>query len=163
MIEDVLMTYEFLLQKHDIQLTKSLEKDLRILVDEAALQTILRNLISNAIKFTPKNGSIEIITAFVADKVNIIIKDTGIGMSTEKQKQLFSKNTIRRSKGLHGEQGSRLGLHLVSEFTKVNDGTIKVESQEGIGSTFVLEFPSTSFEVKEIPNSKEISTEAVIS
>ncbi|MDP2235606.1 MAG: histidine kinase N-terminal 7TM domain-containing protein [Bacteroidales bacterium] len=113
-----------------------------VYADENMLQTVLRNLISNAIKFTPKGGNILIQAERKEyESVTIKIRDTGIGMSPEMIQNLyrFDKKTSRF--GTEGESSSGLGLMLCKEFIEKNDGQLFVESQVDKGTTFSFHLP----------------------
>jgi PAS domain S-box-containing protein len=113
-----------------------------VYADENMLQTVLRNLISNAIKFTPKGGNILIQAVRKEyESVTIKIRDTGIGMSSEMIQNLyrFDKKTSRV--GTEGESSSGLGLMLCKEFIEKNDGQLFVESQVDKGTTFSFHLP----------------------
>lgn len=109
--------------------------------DEVSIHTVIRNLISNAIKFTNSNGSIWIRTKRDDCKLRIEIVDTGVGMAEETIKKIFDKNEHFTSTGTNNEQGTGLGLMIVKEFVEKNNGVLKVESVIGKGSTFVIELP----------------------
>ncbi len=114
-----------------------------ILVDRNSLQTILMNIIDNAIKFTPSNGKIFISSQDKNEAVEIHIRDTGVGMPKEKAKSLFTLNRNKNTKGTGGEKGAGIGLYMVHEFIKQNKGDISVESTEGEGTIFILSFPKS--------------------
>jgi signal transduction histidine kinase len=109
--------------------------------DEVSIHTVIRNLISNAIKFTGSNGSIWIRTKRTDCKLRIEIVDTGVGMSSETIKKIFEQNEHYTSTGTNNEQGTGLGLMIVKEFVEKNNGKILVDSVLGQGSTFVIELP----------------------
>jgi two-component system sensor histidine kinase/response regulator len=109
--------------------------------DEVSIHTVIRNLISNAIKFTNSNGSIWIRTKRTDSNLRIEIIDSGVGMSDETIKKIFEQNEHYTSAGTNNEQGTGLGLMLVKEFVEKNNGKILVDSVLGHGSTFVIELP----------------------
>jgi two-component system sensor histidine kinase/response regulator len=109
--------------------------------DEVSIHTVIRNLISNAIKFTNSNGSIWVRTKRTDCKLQIEIIDSGVGMAEETIKKIFEQNEHFTSTGTNNEQGTGLGLMIVKEFVEKNNGIIKVESVIGKGSTFVIELP----------------------
>jgi len=101
----------------------------------------LRNLISNAIKFTHPNGKIEV-TALQDDNfIAIAVSDNGVGMKDETRKKLFDISTNITTRGTANEKGSGLGLILCKEFVEKHGGKIWVESQCGIGSQFYFTLP----------------------
>jgi signal transduction histidine kinase len=108
--------------------------------DKEMIFIILRNLISNAIKFTPDTGIIKI-EAFLDDiSIQIFIKDNGSGISKEKLNSIFKLNKATLIGNVQAE-GAGIGLLLVKEFTELNNGTVSCESSLGNGSLFILKFP----------------------
>lgn len=106
------------------------------------IETVIRNLVSNALKFTPEGGQITIEIQNNSQKVQLIVEDTGIGIEPEKLRHLFNFEESRSTSGTDGESGSGLGLVLCNEFVKKNDGTIGIESQPKKGTKVTVEFPS---------------------
>ena len=124
----------------EIELVMDMPDDIYVYADKAMLETIIRNLVSNAIKFTPKGGKV-IITASKTDEMaEISVKDTGIGMSKEMLEDLFRIDVRPERKGTEQEPGSGLGLILCKEFAELHKGKITVESNEGKGSEFKVYF-----------------------
>lgn len=107
-------------------------------------QTIIRNLFSNAIKFTPEGGRITISSQKKTNKVRVVVSDTGLGIAPETIKSLFKFEESKSTKGTNGETGSGLGLALCKEFTSKNNGTLTVESKLNVGTRVILEFPCTN-------------------
>lgn len=118
-----------------IQVELKVDNNLMIQFDENMLGMVLRNLISNAVKFTPRNGKIDIYTETRDGILMFCVKDTGIGISNENQKKLFSKEHISTF-GTDNEKGTGLGLGLCKEFVTKNNSELMVESQENEGSLF---------------------------
>jgi len=113
-----------------------------ITADENLIKTILRNLISNAIKFTGKNGTIEIAVKY--DKNNnmlIMVKDTGVGIDQEKIATLFEIDENKISIGTNKEKGTGLGLVLCKEFVEMHNGEISLTTKKGEGTTFFIKLP----------------------
>ncbi len=106
------------------------------------ISTVLRNILSNAVKFTPIGGEISVEASVNTNFVVIKISDTGVGMSDLELKNLFLLNKSLSAKGTEGEVGSGLGLILCQEFVKKNRGSIDVKSKPGVGSTFVISLPA---------------------
>jgi two-component system sensor histidine kinase/response regulator len=101
----------------------------------------LRNLISNAIKFTELGGNIRVLATLKDQHVEITISDDGIGMNEEKCIELFKIASNTTTIGTANENGSGLGLVLCKEFVEKNNGTIWVKSKEGKGSDFKFTLP----------------------
>lgn len=109
--------------------------------DSRLLNTVLRNLLSNAIKFTPKDGEIFVEVEKHEKFYSISIIDNGIGMSETDVDSLFDKDKQKSTTGTDNEKGTGLGLMLVKEFVEKQNGTLRVKSQKGKGSTFTFTIP----------------------
>lgn len=107
-----------------------------VYADTEMIRTVLRNLITNAIKFTPRGGTISISNFEKDNTIITSISDTGIGMSEEKLNSLFKIDKTFSAKGTENETGTGLGLILCHEFITMNNGKIWAESEPGKGSTF---------------------------
>lgn len=141
-VAEVVSYYEDTLILHNVELAKEISQGIKIYIDENALLTILRNLLNNAIKFTPKEGKI-IMRGYIKDGyIFIEIEDNGIGIEAEKIPQLFKIHKISRNKDLYGRKGTGLGLLLVWEFVQANQGEIKVISKKNKGTNMQLIFSS---------------------
>lgn len=110
--------------------------------DEVTIHTVFRNIISNAIKFSPENGFIEIDAEERGNDINIRFIDHGVGMTSEILHKIFHNNEPHSTKGTNNEAGSGLGLYLVKEFVEQNGGKLLVESEENTGTTFTIILPS---------------------
>jgi len=129
-------------ENKSIELKNEIDSGIYINADKNMVSTILRNLINNAIKFTPKNGEIVIKAQKSKDDfVKVSIQDNGIGISTEIKSQLFdiSKNTS--TKGTENETGTGLGLLICKEFVEKHGGKIWIDSKIDVGSTFNFTIP----------------------
>lgn len=129
-----------------IQIENKISSEINIEADQNMLATILRNLISNAIKFTPKEGKVvldaKIVNGENQDKIiEISVQDSGVGISPEIQSKLFSISEGISTKGTEKEEGTGLGLILCKEFVEKHGGEIYVESDPGKGSTFIFTLP----------------------
>jgi signal transduction histidine kinase len=122
-------------QKH-ISILSEIDPDLHVFADKFAIQTVLRNLISNAIKFTQHYGEISVKAQMDAGLVRISVSDNGSGMTKEMQKKLFRVDAVNSTPGTDGEKGSGFGLLLCKDLIERNGGTIWLESDKGKGSTF---------------------------
>jgi len=125
-----------------ITMKTDFEDKVILFADPLMIETVLRNLINNAIKFTPENGLIEITTTKVENKVTICVKDNGTGISEADAKNLFQIDSTVKRKGTNNEDGSGLGLILCKEFVEKNNGAIWVESSLGQGSSFFFTVPA---------------------
>ena len=115
------------------------------------IQLVLRNLIPNSIKSTPKNGLIEIGMEQDVPNLLLFVKDTGIGMSREIIENLFKSNVHTSTRGTENEKGTGLGLKLCKEFLEKMNGSIEVESQPGEGTTFTILLHNAVPELEVIP------------
>lgn len=112
--------------------------------DKNMIDTIVRNLLTNAIKFTAKNGEIKVKIKKYPQKAEVSIMDTGVGISDKIKEKLFQINGKVTQRGTEDEIGTGLGLLLCSEFVKKHQGEIWVESEFGKGSTFKFSLPLES-------------------
>ena len=124
--------------KKNIKLSSKLLKEINIYADLNMLKIILRNLISNAIKFTNSNGEIKINAEQDKDKVIISVSDTGVGIKKDKLQKIFDINEKTSTVGTAKEKGSGLGLLLCKEFVEKHGGEIWIESEIEKGSKFVF-------------------------
>jgi len=126
----------------NIQLISQLEDEsLEIYADPQMLETIIRNLVSNAIKFTKTGGQIKVSAKKINGSVVINVSDTGIGIPPQVINRLFNIDSNYSTVGTNNEKGSGLGLILVKEFVSKHNGQIQVESEPGKGSTFSITMP----------------------
>lgn len=148
-INKTLKEIEFLfkesVQGKSLSLLNNLPADLVLTSDEKMVSSIFRNLISNAIKFTPGGGTISIEVLPSENGVKVFtVSDTGVGISPDRIAKLFQIGQKVSSSGTNGEPGSGLGLMLCQEFAAKLGGSIHVESQQGKGSTFYINIPVIS-------------------
>ena len=124
-----------------IELTKNIESDLKLFGDRITLNIILRNLLINAIKFTPENGKIEVMVKEIEDGISITIKDNGVGMSASDIAKILEKTEAFSKKGTNQEKGTGIGLVIAGEFIELNKGRIEITSEIDQGSEFTVIFP----------------------
>lgn len=139
-VDEIMELYGPLAKAKNISLKNETSDGLRVYADYSALNAIIRNLVSNALKFTPAQGTVSLKAKEEKDKAFIEINDTGTGIHTEKLQQLFTLNQ-KSTKGTAGERGTGLGLMLCKELVELNKGTIKVFSEMGKGSSFIFSVP----------------------
>ncbi|MFA0961248.1 ATP-binding protein [Roseivirga sp. BDSF3-8] len=125
----------------EISLDVSCESGLKVKADTYMLDFIIRNLLSNALKFTPAGGKVMVCASREEDLVHLFVKDTGIGIPYEDQKKLFEESHHLTKKGTANETGTGLGLLLSKEFATYHKATIQVKSKPGYGTTFTLALP----------------------
>ncbi|MFD1293602.1 response regulator [Lutibacter holmesii] len=135
-------------QAKNILFSFDFDDELPVCADEKMISTVIRNLISNAIKFTPNGGNI-----FVSSKSKVVnnkrvietkICDSGVGMSYEQLNKLFKIQYNVTSKGTNNEAGTGLGLVLCKEFMTQNDGEIRAESELEVGSKFIFNLSASA-------------------
>jgi len=143
-IEDSISFASYQANQKKIKIQSSNESGLQIYADDNMLTSLLRNLISNAIKFTPEHGEITIKTEEDNQQIKISIKDNGIGMSPENVVKLFRIDTKIQTTGTMDEKGTGLGLLICKEFVDKHQGKIWVESELNKGSNFIMSFPKQS-------------------
>jgi signal transduction histidine kinase len=128
--------------KKRIELAVSIQDEIEVYADNHMFDTIIRNLVSNAIKFTPIGGKVSVQAEFKNESyVEVKISDSGIGMTPGLKSKLFQLNENTNRKGTEGEPSSGLGLLLCREFVEKHDGKIWVESEVGTGSVFSFSIP----------------------
>ncbi|MBE7413524.1 MAG: HAMP domain-containing histidine kinase [Leptospiraceae bacterium] len=128
-------------EKHIKVLISELNPDLEFYGDKVTSGTVIRNLLSNSIKFTPIHGSIQFFIQEIDEQVQIIIEDSGIGLS-ETQIESFNKRQLLNSTfGTQGEAGHGLGLAICREYVEGNGGTIQFEKSKKLGTKVIVSFP----------------------
>jgi PAS domain S-box-containing protein len=126
----------------EIEICYDVPEDLTIFADGNMLESVIRNLFSNAVKFTPRGGKILIAAKELTDKsIEISIKDTGIGMTKETIHNLFRLDINTSREGTEGESSTGLGLIICKDFIEKHGGTLHVESEEEKGSVFYFTIP----------------------
>ena len=128
-------------EKKNITLEAHTSEPVMVMADDYMVNTVLRNLISNAVKFTSERGTIQVRTKAATKTVGVSVKDTGMGMSEEVIRKLFQVDNHVSMKGTSGEPGTGLGLLICKEFVEKHNGEIHVTSKPGKGSTFSFDLP----------------------
>ncbi len=135
---------KLLAKNKNIKTVVNINPEHTIFADFNMLNTIVRNIISNAIKFTPKNGNIEIRSNKNNQYVELSIKDSGVGMTKEKMETLFVTGENTSTPGTENESGTGLGLIICKEFALRNGGDIVVKSQKDSGTEFLILIPDAN-------------------
>ncbi len=131
-----------LANKKGIHLSSECDEAVTVFADGTMLRSIIQNLVSNALKFTHRNGSVTIRCKTDADKTCIDVKDTGIGLSQSALESVFSYEKSYSTEGTSGENGSGLGLSLCRQFTEKMKGSINLISEENAGTAAHVVLPS---------------------
>jgi two-component system sensor histidine kinase/response regulator len=140
-LNEIILSMKGNADQKSIIITNALSPGVKAKADKAMLSTVMRNLISNAIKFTKPSGTITVSSAVRQNELIISVKDTGVGISLERINKLFKINESCSTQGTYKENGTGLGLILCKEFIEKHDGKIWVESTVGIGTTFYVSLP----------------------
>lgn len=146
-LEQVVYDYQAVLQTRSICLKISSSSEHFVVVDANMIKVVLRNIIDNAIKFTKDGGQIDVSTKKLDSRVEIIVKDSGIGMSLEAQKKLFiGEERSSSGEDVYGKKSSGLGMILSKGLVEKNGGTIDVTSQLTKGTSFFIYLPQSEKE-----------------
>jgi signal transduction histidine kinase len=127
--------------KKKIQVEILSDTSIYVFADENMVFITLRNLFSNALKFTPEGGSISLRSWVEKDRVFLEVADSGIGMSAEYVRNLKARKQPELKKGTANEKGTGLGLLLCQQFLAANNGELQIISIEGKGSNFTMVLP----------------------
>lgn len=142
--------------KKSIEIRRDLQEALIVYADESHITTILRSLISNAIKYSHSGGWVKICLTDKNGFAEVDVTDNGVGINQDDVKKLFRMDTHIARKGTANEQGTGLGLIIAHELILKNQGAISVESEEGKGSRFAFTIPKTpAGKIKQSPDNQE--------
>ncbi|MFO7829773.1 MAG: HAMP domain-containing sensor histidine kinase [Bacteroidales bacterium] len=140
-INDITLLFDDIARQKGIVIKKELPDNTLVFADQAMISTVLRNLISNAIKFTKPGGEITILVRAEKKECIVSVKDNGIGIPKDSVGKLFRIDENYSTQGTANEEGTGLGLILCKEFVEKHDQEIWIESEEGKGSTFYFTLP----------------------
>lgn len=142
LIEDGTTPLKQMALEKEIKLAINISDEAEVYVDKRMITTAIRNLVSNALKFTPRNGKVQVSAANLKNgELVIAVEDNGVGMKKEIHQKLFNFGKTTSTYGTENEPGSGFGLILVKEFIEKNNGELKLESEEGEGTTFSFTLP----------------------
>ena len=141
-LEDLIRFYRrsHLRDIKDFRFTASHDK-IYLMLDTMKFMQVINNLISNAIKFTPANGIIDLAVVDKENSVLVTVADNGIGIAEELKPNLFERNTQNLKLGLQGENSGGLGMNIIKTIVELHNGEIWFESEKGKGSIFYIELP----------------------
>jgi len=134
-------TFNHALHQKNIEFLNQATAGQSVMADENHIKVVLRNLISNAIKFTDTNGTIKLNSTYEENNVIVSVQDTGKGMTADEVNKLFYPQTHFSQPGTQGEHGTGIGLLLCKELVELNGGKIWITSKPGKGSTFFFSLP----------------------
>jgi len=141
-INEAVSTFSLKIESAQGQLSKNFQSvKSQLLVDRDHFKNVIQNLLDNAIKYSKEQPSIAISTQSSSDKLSIAISDKGIGIAPEHHKQLFEKFYRVTTGNLHTIKGFGLGLSYVKYIVEAHGGSIRVQSKQNEGATFIMEFP----------------------
>lgn len=140
-VNSVVHVLRYRLTDKQIELKIDINPDLTVWVDEYMLSAVLRNLLTNAIKFSHPNGQVRLTADVDGDKCKIIVADDGVGIDPEQLPNLFT--TRRSTRGTNNERGLGVGLNVCKELVERNNGYISVQSAVGKGTAFTFTIPLT--------------------
>jgi two-component system sensor histidine kinase/response regulator len=141
MVEEAIILLAANAEQKNIHIRNTISKETMVHADKTMISTVLRNLISNAIKYTRQNGSITLAAEQAHEEVIVSVKDNGVGISQEESDRLFKIDGVYSKAGTEKEKGTGLGLILSKEFLEKNGGKIWIDSAVDVGTTFYFSLP----------------------
>ena len=144
LVIDELFFVQHTAKEKNIQINTDIDKNLFVFADTNMLKTIIRNLVSNSIKFTRNNGVVNILAKTTTNGVLIEVNDTGTGISPEVKEKLFTGQSGVTTTGENGEKGTGLGLMICKDFVDMHQGQIWAESTVGEGTSVFIELPNNA-------------------
>ncbi len=141
LVKEVGALYHYTALQKEIVYTTDVEQGIKAFADPVHIHIVLRNLVANALKFTQKDGSVQIKAWQEQNRIYCSVRDTGIGLKTEYLDQFKKEGYLSSTEGTDQEIGTGLGLQLVSDLLEKNKGTLEIESKSNVGSTFTFTLP----------------------
>jgi two-component system sensor histidine kinase/response regulator len=135
--------FRLYLDNKNITLTSFIDENTTIYADKNMIHTVVRNLLNNAVKFTPIGGKISVTSQDKGKFISVGISDTGIGINPEDIPKLFHLEDFHTTQGTEGEAGTGLGLIICHDFIRRQGGEITVDSEPGKGTTFAFTLPKS--------------------
>jgi signal transduction histidine kinase len=140
-VENNLQLYTSQFLEKDIDIKIDIDEKINLHGDLKMFDAIIRNLLSNALKYSHSGGQIKVTADAIGTHAEIHITDFGVGMSEKVLNSLFVPGQTQSTPGTNAERGTGFGLLLIFDFLRLNNGTIKVESQLNQGTTFRINWP----------------------
>lgn len=142
LFQEVTSLFQHMATQKDLAFTCNSDQGIAAFADPVHVNIVLRNLVSNAIKFTPQKGRVEIRAWQEAGKIKCSVVDTGVGILPEYLEHFKKEGQLSSTTGTDQEIGTGLGLQLVRDLLEINKGTLDIESKTGVGSSFILTLPA---------------------
>jgi signal transduction histidine kinase len=130
-------------QEKSINIVNTIDRDIKLTADYPMLETIMRNIINNGIKFTPEGGTVTISAELTDHSVQVDVADTGVGIPSDALEKLFNVDSNIKTRGTNNERGTGLGLVICKEFINYHNGKLWAESEPGNGTIFHFSIPVT--------------------
>jgi len=147
-VDEVVASLMPVAMEREIQLTTSVPDELQVYADRQRMRQVLTNLVNNALKFTPANGTVRVESESRGENLELRVIDTGIGIPVEDQERIFEEFEQSHDPDFRPkERGSGLGLAITRHLMALQGGSIRLESEQGKGSTFHLLIPGTAGQV----------------
>lgn len=144
LVNEAVSLFKHMATQKEVELSSIVSQDVTAFADHALVNIVLRNLVSNAIKFTPREGSVTIKSYVEGDLTHIMVIDTGIGIKPDILARFESEGSLNSSTGTEHEHGTGLGLQLARDLISKSGGDLGIESKPGEGSTFTFTLPRGS-------------------
>ena len=141
LVNEILRIFNGSVSQKKLRIKNLVNKDYKVYADMEMTKSILRNLISNAIKFTPQEGEISISSRQENGNIYLTISDSGTGMDKSTIRKILNDSITFSQKGTQNEKGSGIGLRICRDFLKRNKGKLEIESEVGKGSQFSISLP----------------------
>jgi two-component system sensor histidine kinase/response regulator len=141
-VNEIISLYMPYAQQKKIALVPDVSSSMRLSADKNMFRLVLRNLVSNAIKYSNEGAKVVISARTTGDKILVKVKDEGNGIDTRKIREILDGKQVSSEKGTFAETGTGLGLTLVTEFLKMNESALQIESNPGNGTSFSFELIS---------------------
>jgi signal transduction histidine kinase len=154
--DDVVELYSEIARVKGVKILNTVPKDANVWADNDQVRLVIRNLVSNALKFTFAGGQVTIGATLFDDYVRVFVKDTGVGIANDDLAKLFIKQSLWSAKGTNNEKGLGLGLLLCKEFIEKNSGTLDMKSEAGSGTEIAFTLPTAGVGITTVTPVKKL-------
>ena len=148
-VRDLVEEFQIPAEAEGVELTADVPQHCRVFADRVQIERLITNLVSNAIKYTPRDGKVRVELTGDAERVRLVVADTGVGIAADHLPHIFDR--FYRVPSADPEKGLGLGLSFVAWIVKAQGGTISVESEVNTGSRFTVILPSGKAEIPNLP------------